>query len=102
MILDSTNLKIKSPEEGFYIRLKPRDVYFGIALHEGDGDSESEGEPLITVTDRDGPLGTPALYGFALVTGKGNGVGSKKIPSVVQVFDIFEQGSQTESDSRVA
>ena len=76
---------MKSPEQGFFIRLKPRDVYFGIALHEGDGDTESEGEPLMTVTDRDGPLGSPALYGFALVTGKGNEVGMKRLPSVVQV-----------------
>jgi hypothetical protein len=50
-ILDSLQWKSKSPEKSFFVRLKPRDDYFGLALHEGDGDAESDGEPILTIKE---------------------------------------------------
>ena len=67
-ILDSLNWKTKKSTKSFFIRLKPRDSYFGLAVHEGDGDAESDGDPILSVRDHEDPIQTPVLYGFALMT----------------------------------
>ena len=41
--------------------MKPRDDYFGIAVHEGEGDSDSDGEPILSVKDRDDPILNPLV-----------------------------------------
>jgi hypothetical protein len=56
IILESSNWKSKNKDRGFFIRLKPREDYFGVAVHEGDGDSDSDGEPILSVKDREDPI----------------------------------------------
>lgn len=38
-----------------------------MALYEGEGDSDSDGDPLISVKDTDGIWQSPTIYGFALM-----------------------------------
>ena len=38
-----------------------------MALYEGEGDSDSDGDPLISVKDSEGSWQSPTIYGFALM-----------------------------------
>ena len=87
VILETSNWSSKTKDQGFYIRLKPREDYFAVAINEGEGHLESEGEPLLNVVDRESPLGNPVVYGFSLVTGRDDRPG--RVRSVVQVNLIF-------------
>ncbi len=68
-ILESYNWKKSNPSKKFFVRLKLKDSYVGLALYEGDGDAESDGDPILSVKDEDDPLRNPKFYGFSVATG---------------------------------